>query len=373
MVFQAFHNGINLGGWLSQYEFAALSPLTAKNLEIHFDSFITEGDIRQIASWGFDHVRLPVSGYLLYDQISRTLNEQPLTYIKKCIGWCQAYHLNMVLDLHDFYGNVYGAMDTPMPLLTNPALQEHFLIFWTALSRQLKKYGKRDHNDDSNGDDIVIAFELLNEVSDASHYLWNQLYKSAIKEIRKTDSTRLILVGSNCQNSVAYLNQLDLIDDPAVFYNFHYYEPQVFTHQKAHFSEEMKDFNQAVTYPGDISNFRKYLKHHPEYLMKYSLVADETSNDRMLMERLLKSAIDFAKYSGHSLYCGEFGVIDSAPQAEAVKWTKDLLAILDANHIGHALWNYKALDFGLLDLEGNIMSGSENSLPLFILSTQKGF
>lgn len=130
----------------------------------------------------------------------------------------------------------------------------------------------------------------------------------------------------------------------------------LFTHQKAHFSEEMKDFNQTITYPGDISGFRKYLKHHPEYFMKYSFVADETSNDRNLMERLLRDAVDFVKYSGCSLYCGEYGVIDFAPPLEAIKWTKDLLAILDANHIGHALWNYKALDFGLLDLDGNIVS-----------------
>lgn len=356
MVFQTFHNGINLGGWLSQYEFTAHHPLIDENLKAHFDSFITERDIRQISAWGFDHIRLPVSGYLLYDQVSHKLKEQPFAYIRKCIGWCQAYHLNMILDLHDFWGNVYGAMDTPMPLLMKPTLQEHFLALWAALSGQLKEYGKGNDKDNHNNNGFVIAFELLNEVSDASCYLWNQLYKATIKEIRKTDSTRQILIGSNCQNSVAYLNQLDLIDDPAVFYNFHYYEPQVFTHQKAHFSEEMKDFNQTVTYPGDISNFRKYLKHHPEYFMKYSLVADETSNDRNLMERLLRNAVDFVKYSGCSLYCGEYGVIDSAPSLEAIKWIKDLLAILDTNHIGHALWNYKALDFGLLDLDGNIVS-----------------
>ena len=158
------------------------------------------------------------------------------------------------------------------------------------------------------------------------------------------------------QNSVAYLNQLDLIDDPAVFYNFHYYEPQVFTHQKAHFSEEMKDYDQTVTYPGDISGFRTYLKSHPEYLMKYQLTAEESTHDRKLMEKLLKNAVDFVRYSGCSLYCGEYGVIDSAPPAEAVKWIRDLLSILDANQIGHALWNYKALDFGLLDLNGDIVS-----------------
>lgn len=350
MIFQTFHNGINLGGWLSQYEFLAGQPLTDISLKTHFDSFITKKDIKQIAAWGFDHIRLPVSGYLLYDQVSRKLNEQTLSYIKNCIGWCQAYRLNMILDLHDFRGNVYGAMDTPMPLLTEPTLKEHFLAVWSELSRHLKGYGNQ------NSDEIVIAFELLNEVSDASHYLWNCLYKSAVKIIRETDSDRLILIGSNCQNSLAYLNQLDLIDDPAVFYNFHYYEPQVFTHQKAYFSEEMRDYNQTITYPGDISGFRKYLKSHPEYLTKYQLVAKECNNDRKLMEKLLKDAVDFVRYSGCSLYCGEYGVINSAPSTEAVKWIRDLLFILDENHIGHALWNYKALDFGLLDLNGDIVS-----------------
>lgn len=367
MAFQTFHNGINLGGWLSQYEFPAGQPLTDASLKSHFDSFITEKDIRQIAAWGFDHIRLPVSGYLLYDETARKLNESPLASIKKCIGWCQVHHLNMILDLHDFRGNVYGAMDTPMPLLTERPLQEHFLAAWSALSEQLKAYGNKNDSRDKNNEDesskdansadqIVIAFELLNEVSDASHYLWNRLYKSAVKAIREIDSRRLILVGSNGQNSVAYLNQLDLIDDPAVFYNFHYYEPQVFTHQKAHFSEEMKDYDQTVTYPGDISGFRTYLKSHPEYLVKYQLTAEESTHDRKLMEKLLKNAVDFVRYSGCSLYCGEYGVIDLAPPAEAVRWIRDLLGILDANQIGHALWNYKALDFGLLDLNGDIVS-----------------
>lgn len=345
MLFETFHNGINLGGWLSQYEFLADQPLTEESLVSHFHSFITETDIRQIAAWGFDHVRLPVSGYLLYDMSARRLNRLPLLYIEKCIGWCRTHHLNMILDLHDLWGNIYGAMDTPMPLLKDVHLQENFFIIWSELARYLK--GRNE---------IIIAFELLNEVSDASHYLWNRLYKSAVKKIRSIDQTRLILIGSNCQNSVAYLNQLDLLDDPAVFYNFHYYDPQVFTHQKAHFSDEMKDFNQTVAYPGDISAFRQYLKKHPEYLMKYSLVAEETRNDKALMEKLLRHAVEFVRYSGASLYCGEFGVIDSAPPEEAVKWMADLLSILEENQIGHALWNYKALDFGLLDRKGNVVS-----------------
>jgi len=198
-----------------------------------------------------------------------------------------------VLDLHDIYGNIYGAMDSAMPLLTDTVLQERFIRVWELLAQELL-----------NVRGTVIMFELLNEVSDASgaypfsdiageHYdfsrkeslLWNKLYKRCIKRIRSIDPDRLVLVGSNGQNSVVYLKELEILDDPAVFYNFHYYDPQVFTHQQAGFSEEMREFELAVGYPDDISGFAAYLDAHPVWKRKHALVAEETRNDRELMEQ----------------------------------------------------------------------------------------
>jgi len=346
MLFQKFQNGINLGGWLSQYEIIIKESYSREDLKLHLKTFLNENDFHQISEWGFDHVRLPVSGYFLYDMEKETLNAEPLAYIDQCIDWCRDFHLNLILDLHDFWGNVYGAMDTPMPLLTDKTLQHHFTHIWELLTQHLK-----------NVKDITILFELLNEVSDATCYLWNRMYKCTVHAIRELDTHRPVLIGSNCQNSVTYLSQLDLSDDPLVFYNFHYYEPLVFTHQKAHFSEEMREFNQTVTYPGDMSSFIWYLSMHPEYKTKYPSAEQERMNDHELMKKLLKHAVDFVSYSGKELYCGELGVIDSAPPEEAAKWISDLLSILTKNQIGHAIWNYKGLDFGLLDLKGNAVSG----------------
>lgn len=345
MIFQKVQRGINVGGWLSQYEFVAKQPLMESNLVEHFRSFITQDDIRQIAEWGFDHIRLPVSGYLLYDQDKGKIRNEVVNYIDQCVSWCSTHKLNIVLDLHDLWGNVYGAMDVPMPLLTDHALKENFFKIWEELAQYFKGETRCE-----------ITFELLNEVSDASGYLWNRMYKETIRKIRKIDEKRPILVGSNGQNSVAFLPQLDLVDDPLVFYNFHYYEPQVFTHQKAHFSQELKDFDHTVTYPGDITEFTVYLENHPQYKGKYALTEKETRNDRNLMNRLLEEACKFVRYSECQLYCGEFGIIDSAPPEEGIKWLQDLLEILDKNRIGHALWNYKGLDFGLLDVNGNVVS-----------------
>lgn len=360
MLYEQFKKGINVGGWLSQYEIIAQKPLTEYNLRQHFDSFIKEEDIRQISSWQFDHIRLPVSGYLIYDVEGDRLNADAMEHIHKCIEWCSDCHLNIVLDLHDIYGNIYGAMDSAMPLLTDTALQERFIRVWELLAQELL-----------NVSGTFLMFELLNEVSDASgaypfsdiagerydfshteSLLWNKLYKRCIDRIRSVDPYRWILVGSNGQNSVVYLKELEMMDDPAVFYNFHYYDPQVFTHQQAGFSEEMKEFNQAVGYPDDISGFVDYLNDHPVWKRKHALVAEETRNDRELMEKLLRHAIDFIKKTGKELYCGEFGVIAHAPAGASRKWVSDLTEILGENHIGYALWNYKYLDFGLLDLEG---------------------
>ena len=62
MLFEAFKQGINLGGFLSQYELIA-DANSQESLKEHFETFITQEDIKQIAGWGFDHVRIPVDGY----------------------------------------------------------------------------------------------------------------------------------------------------------------------------------------------------------------------------------------------------------------------------------------------------------------------
>ena len=46
------------------------------------------------------------------------------------------------------------------------------------------------------------------------------------------------------------------------------------------------------------------------------------------------------------LYCGEYGVIDLADSRAALRWLKDIHAVMDRHGIGRALWNYKEKDFG---------------------------
>lgn len=55
---KGFYRGINLGGWLSQCDYS----------EDRLNNFITESDFAKIASWGLDHVRIPIDYNILENE-----------------------------------------------------------------------------------------------------------------------------------------------------------------------------------------------------------------------------------------------------------------------------------------------------------------
>lgn len=73
-----YQKGVDLGGWLSQGSLE----------KTHLDTFITEKDIETIASWGCDHVRLPVD-YENIENSDGSVKETGYDYIRSCIGWCR--------------------------------------------------------------------------------------------------------------------------------------------------------------------------------------------------------------------------------------------------------------------------------------------
>ena len=71
-------HGINLGGWLSQ---------CCHEVE-HYETFIKEEDIEQIAAWGLDHVRIPVDYEVLETETGEPI-ENGYGYIKQVLDWCE--------------------------------------------------------------------------------------------------------------------------------------------------------------------------------------------------------------------------------------------------------------------------------------------
>ncbi len=327
--FEGFQKGVNLGGWISQF---------AKYDREHFASFITEADIAYIAGLGFDHVRVPVDYNVLEDEAGNVL-EEGFDYLRSCFRWCRTHGLNMLIDLHECYGYSFDPLKKDMDrsrFFYDPALQQRFLNLWKRIAREFKDYPDQ------------VAFEPLNEVvlwevSDA----WNQLVREYIRTIRSIAPRAWIVVGGVCYNSVMSVKLLEKPVDDRIVYNFHCYEPMIFTHQGAYWMEQFPG-DYRITYPQPLDVYREETRRvlgeeGPVFLPQVTGLGPE------FFEIIFKAALDAAEENGAPLYCGEYGVIDLADNPSKIRWLKDIHTAFAKFHIGHALWNYKEKDFGLVD------------------------
>jgi endoglucanase len=326
--------GVNLGGWISQY------PVYDYR---HFDTFITASDIRRIADWGCDHVRLPVDYHLLEaEENPGTLNTRGLEYIQRGLEWCRENGLRVIFDLHNAPGYSFDNYQAAT-FFDDQFLQERFLILWEMIAKQLQ------------GTSDFVAFELLNEIVLPDSAPWNRLIRKAVDRIRLIDTERLIVIGGNYYSAVDQLARLDILADLNILYTFHFYEPMVVTHQNAYWVKALVDYGQKTDYPGIVSNLAEFLELHPEhrdYLERY--IGKHLDKSTLLLDA--QPAFDFIRDTGQVAYCGEYGVIESAPMQTRINWTRDFVSIFRKNKIGRAVWSYKAMDFGLLDLAGKVVN-----------------
>jgi aryl-phospho-beta-D-glucosidase BglC (GH1 family) len=336
MIKTSLQIGLNLGGWLSQF------PAYDHG---HFKSYINADDLKRIADWGMDHVRLPVDFPVLEDEAQPgTYRESGFEYIEACLDWCRANGLRMILDLHKTPGFAFDELDRST-LFESPALQQRFLDLWSAIAGRFA--GRSDDE---------LAFELLNEIVLPDSGPWNVLVRQAVERIRELAPTRLILVGGNHYNAADELGNLQLLDDPQILYTFHFYLPLTVTHQKAPWIPPIVEFDQELAYPGEqAAGLDTVVARYPGDTHRLDREVG-IRFDKEYLRRALEPALQFARQTGQPLYCGEFGVYEGAPMATRLNWTRDFIDLLIEHRIGRAYWNYKALDFGLVDVHGQVVS-----------------
>lgn len=318
--------GINLGGFLSQ----------CVHTPEHYESFITHDDIKKIAGMGFDHVRIPVD-YNVLEEEDGTIRISGFSYIDRVIDWCSFNGLNAIIDLHKAFGYDFNdAGDAEANnLFGNAYCRSRFITVWERIAA---RYGMLDH----------VAFELLNEVvEEENREGWNSLIKEVVAAIRTITSKTVIIYGGIKWNSATTVKYLEPPADENIMFTFHFYEPLLFTHQKAPWVSAM-DPDRTIEYPANMEYFRKGSK-----ILGYqgSTVCEAKSSSMgpEFMEEMIKEATDAAKSLGAPLYCGEFGVIDRAPDEDTLRWFTDLAEVFKKHDIGFCVWSYKLMDFGITD------------------------
>ena len=322
---EGYMAGANLGHWISQY---------GRKSHEHFRTYITEPDIARMASWGMDHVRVPVDYFIFEDdEKPGVYREDGLVYIDNCLEWCKRSRMNMILDLHHAPGFFFGNGEKNC-LMEDADMQRRYMNIWKFFAERYV----------CEGDNLV--FELLNELVTKTSDPWNDLWKRTAQEIHAVNPARKIIVGGNMWNSVTELKNLVVSPNPNILYTFHMYHPMIFSHQHASWMDNTRAYATPVDYPVDTDLHKAF----------YGGTVPENEKGilgKEYLERVIKPAVDFIELNKIPLYCGEYGVISNAPQESAVRWCNDVADILLSYGIGRAVWSYRGFS-NITDAENNV-------------------
>lgn len=69
-------------------------------LSQHWNSFVTQDDLNQIAAAGMNHVRIPIGYWALEHLPDDPYVRGQLTYLDMAVSWARAAGLKVMVDLH---------------------------------------------------------------------------------------------------------------------------------------------------------------------------------------------------------------------------------------------------------------------------------
>lgn len=326
-LLEGLTKGVNLGGWLSQ--------CGNKYNEEHYNTFITEQDIKKIKDWGLDHLRLPVD-YNVVQNEDGSFIESGFKHIDDCLSWCKKYGLKIVLDLHKTCGYVFDNAEY-CGFFSDEKLQRMFKDLWLEFTRRYK-------------DEDTMLFELLNEVTEARFAtVWNRISKETIEEIRQLAPTKPIIIGGIYNSSIYGLTLMDAPLDEYVAFTFHCYDPMIFTHQGAGWVKNMLP-DYSIRYPEEVEYMRSesYRVLGPDFDSHFEGLKPGPMNADFFRKHFIP-ALETQKKYNVELYCGEYGVIDAADNDSCKAWYEDIHTVLNEYAIPHTAWSYKQMDF---DIQG---------------------
>lgn len=175
----------------------------------------------EIRRGGFDFVRLNLQAFRFMDSNNR-LDPVWLAKLDDVLREAEKAGLGVIVDEHDF-----DACSQDVDVC-----RTKLSAFWTQVA---PRFAGAPRN---------VAFELLNEPHDKLNGdVWNGLFAEELAIVRKTNPTRIVVVGPTHWNSLKDLPLLKLPPDPNLLVTFHYYEPFHFTHQGAKWVPEVTNLH----------------------------------------------------------------------------------------------------------------------------------
>ena len=287
---QPFRRGVNVLGY---------DPYWTGNGERRFQW----RHFAEIRKAGFDHVRVNLQAFSHMDAENR-LDARWLRKLDEVLREAQRARLGVILDEHDF----------------DPCSEDvdicraKLAAFWRQVA---PRYAHAPRS---------VAFELLNQPHDKLNGdVWNAMLADTLAIVRRTNPTRIVVVGPTHWNSLNDLASLKLPADRNLLVTFHYYEPFHFTHQGATWAgEEVKGLH-GITWGSEA--------------------------DRAAMRGDFDKVAAWSAANHRPILLGEFGAYDKSgtPQNLRVAYVAAVREEAERRGFGWAYWQFEG-DFVVWDM-----------------------
>jgi aryl-phospho-beta-D-glucosidase BglC (GH1 family) len=319
-------HGINASEW-----FAQVYDPRGYTRE-HFQSWTTADDVALIKSMGFDHVRLSVNPQPL--MLSHKPDEIPpkaLGYLDAAVKMILDQGLAVVIDLHP-------ESDFKARLSKDDSFVQEFSDFWRALARHYSTWDRER-----------IFFEILNEPEFSDRYRWAGVQARLAASIRQGAPQHTIIAAGARWSADDELIFLEPLPDPNVIYNFHFYEPHIFTHQGANWGAYSWHWVKGLHYPSSPESAAKLAPTVPDAVDRLSVIRygqDRWNADRIDAE--ITQVAEWARQRGVPVVCDEFGVYrEYADPRDRAAWIHDVRTALERHNMGWTMWDYSG-SFGVV-------------------------
>jgi len=333
--FARLRQGINTSGWFAQ------APLTPD----HFRTRVTAKDIQLIKNMGFRHVRFPLDPNVLFNEGNpESLNPKNLHYLDQALDMILAQHLAVIVDLH---------ADTAFKkrLYKDAAFVNTVARFWRSLAQHL-----------STRSPELVFLEVLNEPDAKNPQEWYAVQRQLLAAMRTGAPKHTLIAASNIRvgnewDSIKGLEVMTPVEDPNVVYNFHFYDPMIFTHAGASWGWDVLQYLDKVPYPSSPQAIASILPTIKNEAARRQLqyYGKQRWNAKELEGRISRAAA-WAREHKVRLTCNEFGVFRSGVRLDSrIQWIRDVRSLLEKYEIGWSMWDYQGGPggFGLVIKEKN--------------------
>jgi endoglucanase len=264
-----------------------------------------------IADQGFDFVRVPSDyRYWTKDHAYTRPDESVLALFDGYLEACRSRSLHMSLNLHRAPGYCINRNDLEVhSLWTDAQAQEGFVFLWTWFARRFKGVPADQ-----------LSFDLVNEPPSVGQYGLTRENHAAIMRrvkvaIHAVDPQRPVIIDGL---GGGHLPMPELAGEGFI-HSGRGYQPFPVSHWGAHWFDGWR----AGSGP-----------HYPHTAW------DGQIWDKEVLRAFYQPWRD-VEAKGNAVHIGEFGCYNQTPNADALRWFRDLLSLYREFGWGYALWNFE--------------------------------